>query len=235
MTELITSLSAAITHANKNNIEIPLELLRRAHAVGALKASGDMASVNAVYHDKITTSLTAYFEGGSLAGSRNAFKRAMVESFGAAFDLGWVDGGQELPADSEALLWFNARVDTEFGFIDQLFIQAKELKKEDGFDYFAWITARADGYTRSVNDVYNMAGLWASKNKMLTFAGEDGDADNICQKNNGTCVRLKGQRHRASWWLSHDLVPYRGNKNYDCGAWECRHYLQDDKGVRFTL
>ncbi len=96
------------------------------------------------------------------------------------------------------------------------------------------MTERADGYTQAVKDVYNYAKLYAMRNKMLTFTGSDGQGNHICQSIGGTCVRLKGQRHKASWWLSHDLMPYRGNQNYDCGGWNCQHYLEDDNGERVT-
>jgi hypothetical protein len=197
----------------------------------ALKATGDLAAINATYHDAITESLITYFEGGSLAASKNSFKRAMIEAFGGAWDAGW-DGN---PPTGEALEWFNARTQQELAFIDGLYVQAKELRKDPEADTFAWATARADGYTATVDNIYNHARIRALGNKMLTFDGEDGSPDNICQSTNGTCVRLKGKRHRASWWIAHDLVPYRGNPNYDCGAWECRHYLKDDKGERYTF
>lgn len=228
------AVALALQWAQENAVTIPDEIR------GALKAKGyikqaDITAINAAYHDNITEILTGYFEGGSVTAPRNEFKKAMSDAFIEAFELGWQDGGQDLPLDDNALDWLGARQEAEFGHIGELFQQAKELRKEEEFDYFAWITARADGYTSTVLTVYNMAKLLASKNKMLTFTGKDGSPDNICQRNNGTCVRLMGQRHRASWWINHDLVPYRGNENYDCGAWECQHYLEDDEGNRFIL
>lgn len=224
----------AIQYADDNGIEVPADVRIRARRAGALKAGKTLPEISAQYTNAIIEAIVTYFEGGSVTSPRNAFRRAMVDAFGAAFDLGWVDGGGEMPPDEAALEWFNPRVEQEFGYIEGLFANIKQLKKEDGFDYFAWATQRAAGYVRTITDIYNMGKLFASGNKMLTFDGEDGRPDNICQSIGGTCVQLKGKRHRASWWISHDLVPYRGNKNYDCGAWECRHYLRDDKGNRFT-
>lgn len=230
------SICEAIKYADENGVDVSTDLRIRARRVGAIKAGDDLSSINRQYHDAITGTLTNYFEkGGAVAPFRNVFRRSMVDAFGMAFDLGWEDGGAEGYPEGDALEWFNARVEQEFGYIASVFEQAKGLRKEEDFDYFAWVTARADGFTRTINDIYNMGVLFASKNKMLTFDGADGSPDNICQKNNGTCVKLKGKRHKASWWISHGLVPYRGNPNYDCGAWECRHFLRDDEGNKFTL
>ena len=231
---LTDSLSSALEYCKANRIEVPADLTLKAYNVGAIKAAGDLAAIGAAYRDIITESLIRYFEGGNVTSPRNAFKRGMVEAFGAAFDTGWRDGGGTGMPDVDALAWFNPRVEAEFGFIDMLFAQIKDLRKDGEFDYFSFVTQKADGYVRTLRDIYNMGKMFASKNKMLTFDGEDGKPDNICQSTGGTCVRLKGQRHRASWWISHGLVPYRGNPNYDCGAWECRHYLRDDDGNRYT-
>jgi hypothetical protein len=137
--------------------------------------------------------------------------------------------------DDDVLSWLDARINTEWGFIGQLFEQARDLRKDPELDPFAWISEKADGYTATLASIYNQGALYSKKDRMLTFAGHDGRADSICQSIGGTCVQLKGQRHKASWWIAHDLVPYRGNPNYDCGAWECRHGLFDDDGNRFTL
>lgn len=201
----------------------------------ALKAASDMGTINSVYHDAITSALIIYFEGGNLTAQRNIWKRACVVAFTDAFSLGYQDGGGGETLDEEENAWLDARINTEFGYINSVFVQAKEIKAEEGADYFAWATERADGYTGALPSAYNQGMLFASKNQMLTFDGEDGDANHICQSINGTCVRLKGQRHKASWWIAHDLMPYPGNKNFDCGGWRCRHFLRDDDGNRITL
>jgi hypothetical protein len=227
MTQAITD---ALDYVTAQDVAIPADVWALVIRNRALKATGDLAAINAQYHDAVTESLITYLEGGSLAASKNSFKRAMIEAFGGAWDAGW-DGK---PPTGEALEWFNARTQQELAFIDGLFVQAKELRKDPEADTFAWATARADGYTATVGNVYDHARIRALGNKMLTFDGEDGSPDNICQRNHGTCVQLKGQRHRASWWIAHDLVPYQGNAAYDCGAWECRHFLRDDDGNRVT-
>lgn len=232
---LDTVIAEAVQYADEQGLELPASLRLRAIHVGAIKAGGSLGEIQARYHDRITQALIEYFEGGTVAASRNAFRRAAVEAIGGAFDLGWQDGGRELPPDSDALEWLNARVEEELAYIGQVFVDAKGLRRDKEFDYFAYITARADGYVQTVVSAYNRGKLFAVNNKMLTFVGDDGSAEHVCQSIGGTCVRLKGQRHRASWWIDHDLVPYPGNRNYDCGGWNCRHYLEDDDGNRFTL
>lgn len=214
------------------DVDIPADVWMQAVKAGALKAGeGDLSAINAAYHNAINAALTDYANGGSIVAARNAFKRAMIEAFGDAWDLG-MGGGI---ADGAALEWFNARVQQELAFIDALFVQLRELRRDPDFDIAAWILERVDGYVRTVRDIYNQAKVWSLGNKMLTFDGKDGRPDNICQRNHGTCVRLKGKRHRARWWVSHGLVPYRGNSQYTCGAWECQHYLRDDDGNRITV
>ncbi len=230
MTALPVEILRSIRYRKERGLPMPDALKTR-----ALKAMDSMVPIRAEYHDEITAALLDYFEGRSITASRNDFKKAISNAFNDAFDLGWVLGGGELPTDSDANDWLNARKESEFGFAAALFEQAKELKKEPDFDRLPWVSERADGYSRTLDAVFNMGKMMSAKNKMLTFDGEDGDANHICQSINGTCVKLKGKRHRASWWLAHDLIPYPGNSNFDCGGWRCQHYLRDDEGNRFTL
>lgn len=229
---------AAVARALKwcadNKVRLPKDLLQSLEAKGiaipiALKA-GDISDINAEYHDQITDILTGYFEeGGTIATPKGQFKEAMVEAFGAAFDSGWVDGGQDLPDDDEALEWFNARVEQEFGFIDMLFQEAKELRKEEDFDYFTWITSRADGYTRTLTEIYNAAMLRASEDRMVTFDGDDGDES--CN----TCQSLKGKRHKISWFVKRNYVPPFGTGLECHKGGHCQHGLFDDQGNQITI
>ena len=193
----------------------------------ALKAA-DLGAINAAYHDAITQAVIDYFEGGGVAASRNEFKRATTEAFGEAFEAGWIDGGGELPFDGEALSWFNARLEQEFGFIEALFEEMKELRKDKEFDYFAWASARADGYTRTLTEVHNEAQVRVRDNVMVTFDGDDGKES--CKD----CKKLKGQRHKLSWFVSRGFVPPHG-ANLECApGGHCEHYLRTDKGEIIT-
>lgn len=225
---LAQSVTDAIRYADAHGIEIPLDLRLRAVQAGALKSQDDLTVINAGYHDAITDALTGYFENdGSITAPRNAFKQAMVEAFGAAWDLGYSDAGSQ--PDSDALAWFNARVQAEFGYIDMLFVQAKELRNDPDFDWFAWVTERADGYVATLREIYNAAFLRGSKDIMVTFDGDDGaESCDDCQK-------YKGQRHRISWFVKRNAIPPYGTGLECHRGGRCQHYLRDDNGRQVTV
>ena len=217
-----------LDYCAENEIDIPLDILLGARSVGAIKAEGNMDAINARYHSAITAALIPYLEGGSMAASRNAFKRATVEAFGGAFDLGWADGGGEPPPDAEALAWFNVRVDQEIAYINSLYQQAKELRKDPEFDRLAWVTERADAYVQSAIAVYNAALMLAKGNEMLTW--QFGDTEH-CK----TCQGLNGKRHRASWYLSRDYIPGKPGAAMACGGYRCQCKLKDKSGKVVTI
>jgi hypothetical protein len=153
----------------------------------------------------------------------------MITAFGDAYDLGWVDGGQDLPVDEEALSWLEARLNQEAGYIDMLFQEAKELRKDKEFDFFAWTTARADGYTNTLKEIYNNARVRAMQDVMVTFAGDDGAES--CD----TCQKLKGKRRKLSWFIANNYVPPFGS-GLDCHkGGRCQHGLMDDKNNWVTI
>jgi hypothetical protein len=195
----------------------------------AIKAAGDMGTIQATYHDAITEALTSYFEGGSLVGSRNAFRKAAVEALGDAFDTGYQDGGADGPPEGDALDWLNARVDQEFGYIGTLYEQAKQIKKDPEADYFSWVTDRADGYTSTVQALYNAGVLWAKKNQMLTW--HLGETEKHCT----TCAKLDGKSHRASWYISHDYIPRKPGSAMECHGYNCDCSLTDKNGDEVTI
>lgn len=226
---LLVSIGSAIEYCNTNGIDVPPDLYRRARAAGAVKAASDLASINAEYRDAITASLTKYFEGAAVASPRNQFKRGMVAAFGDAFDLGWTDGGAEMPPDEDALEWLNARVDAEFGFIDGLFAQIKTMRRDEEMDYFSFITARADAYISSVAGVYNAARMYAKKAQPLTW--HLGKTEAHCD----TCASLEGGSHRASWYISRNYIPRQAGAAMDCGGYRCDCYLTDKDGKKVTI
>jgi hypothetical protein len=225
---LSVSLLEAIQYADINNIDLPLSLRIRARWVGIIKAGSDLASILSTYYDAITTALADYFRKPT-QGPRNAFRRATVDAFGAAFDDGWVDGGAEMPPDGDGLEWFNAQVEREFSFIDTLFVQAKELRKEDEFDAPSWILDRAESYSRAVSWVYNAGKMYALKNKLLTW--RLGNTEKHCQ----TCASLDGQSHRASWYLARNYIPRQPGAAMLCGGYYCDCKLEDKDGNEVTI
>lgn len=219
----------AIQYADNNGIEVPADVRIRARRAGALKAGKTLPEISAQYTNAIIEAIVTYFEGGSVTSPRNAFRRAMVDAFGAAFDLGWVDGGGAMPPDETALEWFNPRVEQEFGYIEGLFANIKQLKKEDGFDYFEWATQRAAGYARSLGGVYNAGKMFAQGSKMLTW--HLGETEVHCD----TCLKLDGKRHKASWYIARSYIPRQAGASMDCGGYNCDCSLEDDKGNTVTI
>lgn len=228
--ELKSAIRKTYHHLVSNDVFVPLKISLTARRLGVIKAgAGDLSEINRTYHDKITAALTTYFEGGSITAPRNQMKQAASMAFLDAFELGWQDGGGELPLDQDALDWLDARLNQEFGYIDLLFEQAKQLRNEPDFDFFTWITARADGYTNTLKEIYNNARLRAMPNQMVTFAGDDGAES--CD----TCQMLKGKRHRISWFVKNDYVPPFGS-NLDCAkGGHCQHGLMNDAGDWITI
>jgi hypothetical protein len=195
----------------------------------ATKADGDLSSISADYHDEITAALLTYLEGGSATGPRNRFKRAAIESLGDAFDLGYSDGGGELPVDGDALEWLNARIEQEMAHIAMVFEEAKALRKEEDFDALAWASARADGYTRTVAALYNAGGMYAKKNQILTW--HLGNTEKHCQD----CAKLDGKSHKASWYLARNYIPRQPGASMACGGYFCDCHLEDKDGNEVTI
>lgn len=161
---------------------------------------------------------------------RNEAKRACRVAFLEASQQGFEDGGGTLPYSRSFAAQINSMLATEQSYIDGMFVQLRELKKS-GEEYNAAqeAQARADGYARGLDHVYNMSKVEGAGNKMLTLGGEDG------KESCSTCSSLKGKRHKAKWWQSKGLVPGVGNRNYECGGFQCQHYLYDDQGYLFTI
>lgn len=204
---------------------VPL-LTRETKIAFAIKA--DISDVNATYHDAITEALVTYFEGAGIAGPRRQFKEAMIQAFGDAFDAAWVEAGAELPVDDDALDWLEERLNQETGYIDQLFQEAKELRKDKEFDFFAWISSKADNYTSTLMSIHNQAKLLADDRQLLTWHYRDTDH---CD----TCAKLNGQRHRASWYISRDYIPGKNGAAMTCGGYRCQCFLTDKDGKEVTI
>jgi hypothetical protein len=209
--------------------------LARAAAFVSLSI-GAYASIRNQYAIEVEASIQEYLfdpPDARITKFRNQMKQAIVGAFVPAFEMGLEDGGGDAFAEGEDLAWINAKVEAEFKFVDVLFEQLKALKKqsaEDGLSILEGVAVnRADGYARTLDGIYSHGKLSGAKNKMLTFGGDDGFES--C----ATCRRLKGQRHKASWWKARDLMPYRGNSNLECGGWQCQHFLFDDQGNIFSF
>lgn len=222
------AITNALKYLDDAGVEVPPALRLSVRNLNAVKA-GEIADINKTYHDGITDALIRYFEGGYVTGPRNTFRQATTESFYDAFYRGWTDGGGAFPVDKKALDWLTTKVNEEYGHIDMLFEGAKELRKDADFDFFSWITARADGYTATLAAIYNAGVLMAKGGQMLTW--QLGKTKEHCP----TCSELHGQRHRASWYISHNYIPQMPGAFMECGGYRCMCQLLDDKGNVVSL
>jgi hypothetical protein len=192
-----------------------------------------LEDVRSEYQDTLYKAMSDYLQSDRpITSFRNVFRRAVNDGFTFAFVAGWADAGaSELTADAQS--WLDERIGTELLFSDPLFDDLRDLRNNADLtldDKLASAQAHAEAYAYALFGIYGQGGLMAQPEIDLTFEGEDGSSDNICQRTGGTCVRLKGKTHPASWWIEQGLIPAIGNTNYDCGGWNCRHKLVDKKG-----
>lgn len=216
--------TARIIHTIAKRIPAVIPHLN-ANALQAVKVGG-YQGIRGTYWAEIYDSVYDYLVSDRPVTSyRNKMSKAMVDAFVQAAEMGYEDGGGSLPMDDETLNWLGAAQTTELGHIADLF---NRLKIEwDGLDAINEAYARADGYASTLDQIFSEAKMRGAGNKMLTFVGSDGKES--CKD----CQRMKGQRHRASWWVKNDLIP--GSSKYECGGWNCEHILVDDNGIEFTL
>ena len=211
---------------------------------------GDYAPIRSEYWLTLAGTIREYLytDGVRITKFRNDYRKAIQNAFYPAFEMGLTDGGGEVPATGDDLAWINAKADAERGFADSLFGQLKELKdaqkaenaeaKEEGRrpeNLFEGVPERrADGYADTLDSVYSQGKIRGAKDQMLTFGGQAGQ-EGPCGTT-GTCARLMGQRHRASWWVKRHLVPGEpGNEAYDCRSYNCHHFLFNDRGEIFNV
>jgi hypothetical protein len=207
-------------------------------AVVAIREVGDYSGTRAEYVSTITMAMIEYMRGyKGMVVSRNTFKRAMVNSFSDAFETGYVEtaGGDTYEPEQEDNNYVGAKMEAEMGYIDALFVSLKEIMAGASIeepvtdeDIVSEADSRAEMYARTLDGVYSQGKLRGKKNIMLSLEGEDG------KESCATCQKYKGVRHRAKWWVSHDLVPGPGNANYECNGYNCMHELQDDDGVMWA-
>lgn len=191
-----------------------------------LKALNTYEGIRADYWGSVYDAVEGYLISSKpITSFRNSFWSFMSSAFQTAFEYGYTEAGGEVPLDDEAQSWLDDAIQGEKANITALFQSLKE--KRGDVDAIAEAFARADGYSSTLDQIYSTGKTFGSKNKMLTFVGDDG------KESCTDCKRLKGKRHRASWWIKNDLIP--GSHNYECGGYNCEHYLEDDNGNRFTL
>jgi hypothetical protein len=195
----------------------------------AIKATG-YDGIRTVMRGAIFGAVYGYLSGtGYVTNPRLAMATAISQAYIETADVAYVEGGGELPIDEETATWARGELDAQLSFVDQLFETLRDLRKE-GVDAGEEANSRADGYCNSLDGFHNEMVLRGAGNKMLTFV-QLRDTKESCDD----CVRLRGQRHRASWWIEHDLVPPKGGGLACSPGGECGDGLVDDDGNEITL
>jgi hypothetical protein len=201
-------------------------------------AIADYAPIRSAYKMEIAGHILEYLltDNARITKFKNGFKKAIANAFDEAYSQGFTDGGSSYPDGAEPgdIEWLASKINAELGFVDMLFTQLKAFKADEDTtqeEYQAEAAKRAEGYARTLDGVYNEGKVRGAKNQILEFGGQDGAES--CPE----CTKLKGQKHRASWWIRRGLVPGQpGNKNFTCGGFQCQHFLWNPKtGQVFTI
>lgn len=202
--------------------------------LSAAYKAGGYAGIRSDYRKIISAAIDDYLTSSDRAtGYISTMRKAAVEHFTDAFHGGYTDGGGDVnEIDPDADTWLTDRIEQEMGFIGELFTALKSLRDEFKTgeikiaDLRDAAATRTDGYVRSLDSVYSSGKLWGGQNKMLTMVGDDGKES--CRD----CQRNKGKRYSAKKWLR---IGYPPSRDYECGGYNCQHYLEDDQGNQVTL
>jgi len=226
-----TAIDYAFAWCGINQVDIPFSVLAGLAAV-KFTIGQDLADIQDEYNTRLYSAMDDYTATERpITAFRNAFKRVVYEGFFAAGQAGWIDAGATGPIPDSLTEYINGRFERETEFIDDLFVQLKELRKMGTADEIAnHIKARADGYTGTLEGVYNYAKMAAQATQIGVW--RFGDTIHHCETTGDTigCSELEGQEHELSWFLERNYVPrQRGSTTLTCGGWECDCRVIDTK------
>jgi hypothetical protein len=217
-----------------NPIDILKMMVRAVPAVvehlseATIKAAG-YDGIRIVLNGAVFGSVFGYLSGGSLSDANNRMATAVSRAYIETVELAYQEGGGELPLDDDTAAWARAQLDAQLGYVDDLFADLKETRKEGDFDATAIATARAEGYASGLDGLYNEAVLRGSKNKIAYW--RLGATEKHCK----SCASLDGKGHRISWYIEHDYIPRKNGCALDCGGWKCDCTLEDKSGNEVTI
>lgn len=167
--------------------------------------------IKAIMQDAIGRSITKAGAGARIRGA--------IQRYGkAAYMDGLKDGcveDAELTDDDTRKIADIAVYDTQY--VTNL---VNEMYSEEGMS--GTPDTRAPLWKSTLDQFYYAGIESADKNGMYEFTGDDG------KENCATCAKLKGQKHRMSWWVSKELRPGIDHASFECGTWpdHCQHYLE---------
>src|SRR5689334_24211316 len=129
------------------------------------------AAIKAAGYDSIRTVMSGAIFGAVfgflnddrfIAKYRDQMATAVSKAYVATADVAYVDGGSELPLDEDTAAWAREQLDETLGYIDQLFDDLKDLRKEGDYDAGEVASDRAEGYASGLDGFYNEAVLRGS-------------------------------------------------------------------------
>lgn len=171
------------------------------------------------FEDEIAAILADAAAGTINKTSFGARMRSAINKYGRLAMLDGLNAGgvatDELDADDKTTL--ATLLAAQSPYVTNV---ANEIFNSDG-GFKGSPTFRASLWVAKTLEPFYYAGLAsADKNGMYGFVGEDGEEScNACQK-------LKGQVHRLKDWIRKELVPRVNTENFECGGWQCQHYLE---------
>lgn len=144
--------------------------------------------------------------------------RGAITRYGKlAYQDGLEDGGVEGSELDED----DTRIIADLNVADSVYVSdlVNEMYSESGMT--GTPESRAPLWGNKTLNAFYYAGIEsADKNGMYEFMGDDG------KESCPDCARLKGTRHRMKWWVDKELRPGVDTDNFECGGWNCAHYLE---------
>lgn len=167
--------------------------------------------------------LAALFADAAEGGvSKTAFKarlRTAINTYGKAAYLDGLETGGVSPEDYDETdsAQFAALLAEQSVYVsnvaNEIYVSETGMKGSPEFKASLWVN-------KTLNGFYYAGVESADKNGLYTFTGHDGAES--CKD----CKALKGKTHRMSWWVKNRKRPGLDTANFECGGWQCQHYLE---------
>jgi len=191
-----------------------------------------LGAIEAEYRFTLTDIMTAYLEENRpITAFRNEMRRAANDAMTLAGYAGYADAGGSGALPDKVVSWIQARIDAEMGFINEVFQKLKELHKSGTpEEQQAFIGARAEGYTASLQGVYNYAQMGGQVGVMGVW--RLGATEEHCP----FCSAFHGLVAYASEWRELGIQPQNapnpaltGTRHGEkgCEGWRCDCSLDD--------
>jgi hypothetical protein len=194
----------------------------------AIKALGGYEEVRNEYWADVYDSVEGYLTGTRpITSFRNKMYNAMNSAFQTGAELGYVNGGGEVPLDSVTQAWLDGEILAEKNNIDNLFAGLQQTWESK--DAIAEAFARADGYAGKLDAIYAQAMMNGANNPMLTW--KLGQTETHCD----TCASLDGKKHPAQWYIDRDYIPRKPYAGMDCKGFNCDCMLVDKDGLEYSI